>query len=181
MKKTLLPNGLIAYEVTAEEMELINSPDVCDECNEHAPAGYLIPVLNHYMCPKCFNDWSKRCHNYPRDRAIELKRAAYFEHMIPTIVTKETLESKCAVKTNVIKVRFVRDGVPSGREYTYFSNTDVETGDIVDLESRGGVAQGIVTAIDVPEEEIAPFKDTAKAIIGKYHPAEDELKTQEVK
>lgn len=30
-----------------------------------------------------------------------------------------------------------------------------------------GIAKGIVTQVNVPEEEIAPFKDRAKSIIGK--------------
>ncbi|HEX3026393.1 MAG TPA: hypothetical protein VHR42_04095 [Clostridia bacterium] len=71
------------------------------------------------------------------------------------------------MKTNVIKLRFLRHGEPAGREYTYFTNTDVAVGDTVDLESKDGIAQGVVTQIDVPESEIAPFKDRAKTILGK--------------
>jgi len=37
----------------------------------------------------------------------------------------------------------------------------------VELEAREGIAKGIVTQVNVPEEEIAPFKDRAKTIIGK--------------
>ena len=72
-----------------------------------------------------------------------------------------------SVKTNIIKLRFVRGGQPSGREYTYFTPVDVEVGDLVEMEAREGIAKGIITQIDVPEEEIAPFKDRAKTIIGK--------------
>jgi uncharacterized Zn finger protein len=72
-----------------------------------------------------------------------------------------------SVKTNIIKLRFIRNGEPQGREYTYYTPTEVEVGDIVELEAREGIAKGIVTKINVPEEEIAPFKDRAKAIIGK--------------
>lgn len=71
------------------------------------------------------------------------------------------------MKTNVIKLRFLRHGEPSGREYTYFTNTDVVVGDLVNLEGKQGISLGIVTAINVPEAEIAPFKDRAKTILGK--------------
>jgi len=84
------------------------------------------------------------------------------------------------MKTNVIKLRFIRKGESSGREYTYFTNTEVTVGDLVDLDGRSGLSQGIVTAINVPEEEIAPFKDIAKTILGKTGIPE-KLKNQEVK
>lgn len=71
------------------------------------------------------------------------------------------------MKTNVIKLKFVRAGQPSGREYTYFSNTDVAVGDLVEMDGKTGISQGVVTQINVPEEEIAPFKAVAKTIIGK--------------
>ena len=72
-----------------------------------------------------------------------------------------------SVKTNIIKLRFLRNGEPAGREYTYYTNTEVAAGDIVELEAREGTAKGIVTQVNVPEAEIAPFKDRAKTIIGK--------------
>lgn len=72
-----------------------------------------------------------------------------------------------SVKTNIIKLRFLRSGEPAGREYTYYTNTEAAVGDIVELEAREGIAKGIVTQANVPEAEIAPFKDRAKTIIGK--------------
>lgn len=76
-------------------------------------------------------------------------------------------------KTNIVKLRFVRGGEPSGREYTYFTPVDVEVGDLVEMDAREGIAKGIITQINVPEEEIAPFKDRAKTIIGKAQPKEE--------
>lgn len=70
--------------------------------------------------------------------------------------------------TNVIKVKFLRNGQPSGRAYTYYTPEPVEVGDVVDLNSTQGVAQGVVVAVDVPVEEILVFGDGAKAIIGKH-------------
>lgn len=69
--------------------------------------------------------------------------------------------------TNVVKVKFLRNGQPSGRAYTYYTPVEVAVADIVELESRNGIAQGIVTEVDVPEEEILVFGDGAKSIIGK--------------
>lgn len=75
--------------------------------------------------------------------------------------------------TNIIKLRFLRAGQPAGREYTYFTPCKVAAGDTVDLEGKQGVVQGVVTQVDVPEEEIAPFKDRAKTIIGKATPHQE--------
>ena len=69
--------------------------------------------------------------------------------------------------TNVIKVKYLRNGQPFGRAYAYYTPVPVAVGDTVDLNSSKGVAQGIVTEVDVPEEEIAAFGDAAKSIIGK--------------
>jgi len=72
-----------------------------------------------------------------------------------------------SVKTNIIKLRFLRNGEPAGREYTYYTPVEVAVGDAVEMEAREGIAKGIVTQVNVPEAEIAPFKDRAKTIIGK--------------
>lgn len=74
--------------------------------------------------------------------------------------------------TNIIKLKFLRYGEPSGRDYTYFTPEPVAVGDLVDLEGKQGVVQGVITAVDVPEEEIASFRDRAKTIIGKVKPVE---------
>lgn len=66
---------------------------------------------------------------------------------------------------NIIKVRFLRAGEPSGREYTYFSEDEVAVSDKVQINSS---SIGIVTEINVPEEEIAAFRDKCKYIQGKY-------------
>ena len=84
-----------------------------------------------------------------------------------------------SVTTNIIKVRFLRGGAPSGREYTYFTPVEVEIGDTVEMEAMEGIAKGMVTQINVPEEEIAPFKDRAKTIIGKAKIKEEEAPTDE--
>ena len=72
-------------------------------------------------------------------------------------------------KTNVIKLKYLRGGQPSEREYTFFTPEPVEVGDIVDIAvvSPDNTSQGMVTAVNVPLEEIEAFKDRAKTIIGK--------------
>lgn len=63
----------------------------------------------------------------------------------------------------IIKARFLRDGEPYGKEYTYLSDVDVSVGDTVMLTDT---AQGIVTAVDVSEDEVSAFRDKLKKIAG---------------
>lgn len=70
-------------------------------------------------------------------------------------------------KTNVIKLRFLKNGVPAGREYTYLSPYEVAVGDYVEAPSKFGTSTAVVTTINVPEAEIAAFRDRVKSIIGK--------------
>lgn len=72
---------------------------------------------------------------------------------------------------NIIKVKFIKAGQPSGRAYTYFSEKPVAPGDIVQINSA---SRGIVTEIDIPEEEIADYKDKVKFIYGKVDLTEPE-------
>lgn len=75
-------------------------------------------------------------------------------------------------KTNVIKLKYLRAGQPSEREYTFFTPEPVEVGDLVDITvvSQDNTSQGVVTATNVPLAEIEAFKDRAKTIIGKAAP-----------
>lgn len=72
---------------------------------------------------------------------------------------------------NLIKARFLKDGEPAGRAYTYISDMSVVVGDMVQLNEKG---KGIVTAINVPEAEAESFKDKLKTIIGKVEITEGE-------
>lgn len=83
MKKRRLSNGLIYYEATASETTYLGGFGVCDDCGNFESKGYLVPVLNHYMCTECFEDWSKSAKHYPEDDRFELETALYFESMIP--------------------------------------------------------------------------------------------------
>lgn len=63
----------------------------------------------------------------------------------------------------LIKCKFLKDNVPAGREYTYRSDGPVKVGDLVQINSS---AKGVVTAVDVPEEEVVAFDDKIKSIQG---------------
>lgn len=64
----------------------------------------------------------------------------------------------------IIRVRFIKNEQPQGREYSYYANGEIAVGDRV-LVGTGQKA--VVTGVDVPEEEIELFKDRVKTILGK--------------
>lgn len=79
----------------------------------------------------------------------------------------------------LVKVKFLKAGEPFGREYTYQTELDLQTGDYVELPSAAHVAEGapksigIVTQIDIPEEEVEAFRDRVKSIIRKVERKEE--------
>ena len=83
MKKIKTSVGYTAYQATAYETALLGGAGICDHCGEFADEGYLVPVLNHYMCPECFKDWEQRGRFYPEDLPVEQRTIAYYEAMIP--------------------------------------------------------------------------------------------------
>lgn len=64
---------------------------------------------------------------------------------------------------NLIKVKFLKNEVPTGRDYTYKSDVSVAVGDIVMIDEK---KKGVVTDVDVPESEIEAFKDKVKTLAG---------------
>lgn len=64
---------------------------------------------------------------------------------------------------NLIKVRFLKDNQPTGKAYTYDSPVTVKLGDIVQINSA---ATGVVVEVNIPEEEVAAFRDKVKSIKG---------------
>lgn len=63
----------------------------------------------------------------------------------------------------IIKVKFLKGDAPAGKPYTYYSPVAVAVGDKVQINAA---ATGIVVAVDVPEAEVAPYRDKLKAIVG---------------
>lgn len=85
MIKTVTPSGYLAYKVTKKEIEEhLQSFVICDDCNCDAASGYLVPVLNWFLCESCFEDWAKRnTEYYPEDVDMEAMFAVFYEQCIP--------------------------------------------------------------------------------------------------
>ena len=60
-----------------------------------------------------------------------------------------------------VKVKFIKNGEPQGREYTYKATFPVRVGHEVILPGGG---DRVVTEINVPKEEVESFKDRIKEV-----------------
>ncbi len=67
---------------------------------------------------------------------------------------------------HLVKVQYISltTGEISDRDYTYYSVDRLDVGDIITVPIRGTSGKARVTAIDVPEAEIATYKDKVKTI-----------------
>lgn len=83
MKKFKLENGLTYYEVDIIELFSIGGAGICDHCGQMHSKGYLIPVLNHWICKSCFDEWKKDAKRYPEDDIYEQRSIEYYESKIP--------------------------------------------------------------------------------------------------
>lgn len=83
MKKLTTKQGYIAYACTAQETTYLGGAGMCDECGKPALNGFLVPVVNRYMCPNCFEEWQNSGRFYPEDLPLEAKNAARYEYRIP--------------------------------------------------------------------------------------------------
>lgn len=63
----------------------------------------------------------------------------------------------------LIKVRFLNNGTPSGKAYTYYSPVNVAVGDTVQINST---ATCVVVEVYVPEWQVEPYKEKIKTIVG---------------
>lgn len=82
MKKFTAKNGHLAYSADFEEISKLGGLAICDSCNEYATEGFLVPVLNYYMCPKCFARWESTADYFSEDSRYESQTAQYFERVI---------------------------------------------------------------------------------------------------
>lgn len=90
MEKFYTKNGLIAYKTTTAEIQSIGGLGICDECGTYQPdGGYLVPVLNHWQCEKCFNESKDRLRKYPEDMPFEARYAHYYEARIPCTMRED--------------------------------------------------------------------------------------------
>ena len=74
-------------------------------------------------------------------------------------------------KTNLIKVKFLRHGQPTGRPYTYETPIPVMEGDLVQI-NEDSIGEGVQT--NVPLSEIENFRDKLKCIVGRAKSADEE-------
>lgn len=77
----------------------------------------------------------------------------------------------------IIKVRFLKEDKPIGKEYTYYSPVTVKPGDIVQINSN---AKGVVVEADVPEAEIEAYRDKVKTIVGLVEEKKNPMTTKEL-
>lgn len=82
MKKFGSKQGYTVYKVRREQLALIGGLGICDECNDTPDFGYLVPVLNHYQCPKCFEEWNNNHSYYYDDIDFQNKYAKIYEDRI---------------------------------------------------------------------------------------------------
>lgn len=52
---------------------------ICDQCNSASATGYYVAVLNHWLCQKCYEEWSERAINYPEDATFEQRNYDYYK------------------------------------------------------------------------------------------------------
>lgn len=72
MRKFKSKCGYVVYETTTKEcISITDSFGICDMCNKSNNTLYLVPVLNHALCPKCFQDWNERAVFYKDDLWFE--------------------------------------------------------------------------------------------------------------
>jgi len=80
--------GWTVYKITADECFFFGGSSICDECNKICSSGgYLVPVLNHFMCVVCFNEWNSCCSFYPEDLGFEKSNIDYYERILPVVVS----------------------------------------------------------------------------------------------
>lgn len=84
MRKMKSKCGYTVYKASAFETIMLGGIGICDECNTASLNGYLVAVLNHYMCPACYEDWNQSATFYPEDVPHEEHVAEYYEAMIHT-------------------------------------------------------------------------------------------------
>lgn len=82
-KITKLENGCIAYMIDAKETALIGGKGVCDCCNASPVFGFLVPIVDRFMCPDCFVSWLLNAEYDKSDRSFESYYCTKYESKIP--------------------------------------------------------------------------------------------------
>lgn len=77
--------GYTVYKITAQECMQFGGLGICDECNTFSKVGYLVPVLNHFMCPKCYSEWLSYAKFYGEDLEFQNYYIRYYEGILPVV------------------------------------------------------------------------------------------------
>jgi len=86
------------------------------------------------------------------------------------------------METNIISVKYEDRYEPKtfgGKAYSYYTNTDVNIGDLVIAPTSYGEKIARVSEINIPETKIEDIKPNLKLIIGKIN-KERYLKANEI-
>jgi hypothetical protein len=67
----------------------------------------------------------------------------------------------------IVKVKFLRNGVPSGRTYSYTAPDDGETYKAGDYVYLSGDSVGLIVETDVPEDKAGYPVDKLRTFIGR--------------
>ena len=84
MRKFKSRVGYLIYEATAADTEKLGGFGICDNCSSYSETGFLVAVLNHYMCCECFAEWDNGSRMYLEDLHVERKREAYYDYIFDT-------------------------------------------------------------------------------------------------
>lgn len=79
----------------------------------------------------------------------------------------ETVETIKNILEKIVGIKYeskFEKGTFVGKEYSYFTDIELEKGNIVEVPTRYGKSIGMVTRIDIPEEEIQGIEEFMKVI-----------------
>jgi hypothetical protein len=97
-----------------------------------------------------------------KDDYIKKEQASFSNQMDPECVAQSQ-----PAKLNIVGVKYedkFEKKTFSGREYSYYSDIDLEIGDIVEVPTRYGKSIAQVTRTNIDEKEIEKIKDYMKII-----------------
>ena len=86
------------------------------------------------------------------------------------------------METNIISVKYEERYEPKifgGKAYNYYTNIDVNIGDLVIAPTSCGVKVARVSEINIPETKVEDIKQELKIIMGKIN-KERYLKTSQI-
>ena len=65
------PKGFKVIKTTMFECLAWDGAAICDHCNQSAHEGYLVSVLNRWVCHECYKEWYNTAKVYQEDKHYE--------------------------------------------------------------------------------------------------------------